>query len=117
MAIPHSPRRSAWISLATTATVGGFSLLAVLVYVADEYPTLQTRAGTLQASVVGLYGVVVILGRWVRMGCARLSRVHSSVPTFLWAGLRGVLPPAGPSFVCTSYILLQFTWFYHKFRV
>ena len=27
---------------------------------------------------------------------ARLFGVHSSVPTFLWAGLRGVQPPAGP---------------------
>ena len=64
-------------SRATTAGVGDFSLLAVLVYVADEYPTSKTGAWTLQAGVVGLYGVVVILGRWVRLGCARLSRVHS----------------------------------------
>src|SRR5215217_7844561 len=42
----------------------------------------------LEAGVVRLYGVVVILGRWVRVGCARLCGVHSSVPTFLWAGLR-----------------------------
>jgi hypothetical protein len=27
---------------------------------------------------------------------ARLFGVHSSVPTFLWAGLRGVAAPAGP---------------------
>ena len=45
-------------SRATTAGVRGFSLLAVLVYVADEYPTFYTGAWTLQASVVGLYGVV-----------------------------------------------------------
>jgi hypothetical protein len=32
---------------AATAGIGGFSLLAVLVYVADEYPSLKTRAGTL----------------------------------------------------------------------
>jgi hypothetical protein len=40
-------------------------------------------------------GVVVLTGfPWTEY--ARLFSVHSSVPTFLWAGLRGVLPPAGP---------------------
>jgi hypothetical protein len=34
-------------SSARAAGVGGLPLLAVLVYVADEYPTLKTRAGTL----------------------------------------------------------------------
>src|SRR5215213_4964281 len=32
---------------AAAARVGGFSLLAVLVYVADEYPAIYARAGTL----------------------------------------------------------------------
>jgi hypothetical protein len=63
---------SVWASRATPAGVGGFSLLAVLVYVADEHPAAYAGAATLQASVVRLYGVVVILGRWVRVGCARL---------------------------------------------
>jgi len=53
-------RHSAWAIRATTAGVGDFSLLAVLVYVADEDPTLKTRAGTLQTSVVSLYSVIVI---------------------------------------------------------
>jgi DNA-binding XRE family transcriptional regulator len=30
----------------------------------------------LKASVVRLYGIVVVLGRWVRMGCARLLCGH-----------------------------------------
>jgi hypothetical protein len=30
-----------------TTQVGGFSLLAVLVYVADKYPAFKTTAGTL----------------------------------------------------------------------
>jgi hypothetical protein len=83
---------------APAATVGGFSLLAVLVYVADEDPAFEASVGAqaLQASVVRLYGVVVIVIRWVRVGCARLFGVHSSVPTFLWAGLRGAPTPAGP---------------------
>jgi hypothetical protein len=40
-------------------------------------------------------GVVVLTGfPWTEY--ARLCGVHSSVPTFLWAGLRGVAAPAGP---------------------
>jgi hypothetical protein len=37
---------------------------------------------------------VMILGRRERV-CARLCGVHSLTP-FLWAGSRGVAPPAGP---------------------
>jgi hypothetical protein len=33
---------------ATAATVGGFPLFAVLVYVADEYPALQAGMGALE---------------------------------------------------------------------
>src|SRR5918993_4433556 len=61
---------------ATAATVGGFPLLAVLIYVADEYPAFEAGTRTLQAGVVRFYGVVVILSGWVRMGCARLCGVH-----------------------------------------
>jgi hypothetical protein len=74
----------------------------VLVYVANEYPTVRASVGALKASVVRLYGIVVILSGWVRVGCARLSGVHSSVPTFLWAGLRGVAAPAGPFLYLTA---------------
>jgi hypothetical protein len=73
-------RRSAWATRATTARVGGFPLLTVLVYVADEYPAVHAGVGTLQASVVRLYGVVVILNGWVRVGCARLCAVHEAPP-------------------------------------
>jgi hypothetical protein len=72
LAIPYSLQRSAWVNRATAASVGGFSLLAVLVDVADEYPAFEAGTGTLQASVVSFYGVVVILSGWVRVGCARL---------------------------------------------
>jgi len=58
---PHSLRRSAWASRAAAAGVGVFSLLAVLVYVADEYPAFEASTRTLQAGVVRLYSVVVIL--------------------------------------------------------
>src|ERR687897_822550 len=59
---------------------------------AKEHPAVHAGVGALEAGVVCLYGVVVLLGRWVR-GCARLCGVHKSS---LWAGLRGVQAPAGP---------------------
>jgi hypothetical protein len=84
-------------SHATTAGVGGFSLVAVLVCVADEHPAIYAGTRTLEAGVVGLYGVVAMLSGWVR---GRLLIVHSSL-LYLWAGLRGVPPPAGP-FLCPT---------------
>src|SRR5215217_3526614 len=59
---------SASFASAAAAGVGGFSLLAVLVYVADEYPAIYARAGAqaLEGGVVSIYGVVVILGRGAR---------------------------------------------------
>src|SRR5215208_4197368 len=79
---------------AAAAPVGGFPLLAIVVYVANKHPTIYAGAGTLQASVVRLYGVVVILGGWLRVGCARLSGVHRG--SSLWAWSRGAPTPAGP---------------------
>jgi hypothetical protein len=38
---------------------------------AKEHPAAYAGVGALEAGVVGLYGVVLILGGWVR-GCARL---------------------------------------------
>jgi hypothetical protein len=82
---------------AAVASVGDNSLLAIVVYVANEYPTVSAGVGAqaLKAGVVRLHSVVVILSGWVRVGCARLFGVHSGVLS-LWAGLRGVSPPAGP---------------------
>ena len=47
LAIPHALRRSAWAIRATAAGVGRFSLLSVLVYVADEHPTFESIARAL----------------------------------------------------------------------
>ena len=44
---------------------------------AKEHPAVHAGVGALEAGVVRLYGIVVILGGWVRIGCARLSSVHS----------------------------------------
>ena len=81
-------RMSAWAIRATTAWVGGYSLLAVLVHVADEHPALKAGTRTLEAGVVRLYGVVIVAGLRYSVGVHRGSS--------LWAGSRGVSAPAGP---------------------
>jgi len=73
---PHDTEAGLSAIRATAATVGGFPLLAVLIYVADEHPPVYAGTRTLQAGVVGLYSVVLLLSRWVRVGCARLCGVH-----------------------------------------
>jgi hypothetical protein len=66
-----TPSRLATLRLATAAEVK-LVLLYVLTRLRVErdlayrYPTLKTRAWTLQASVVRIYSVVVIVSRWVR---------------------------------------------------
>jgi hypothetical protein len=47
---------------------------------ADVDDAVYAGVRTLQASVVRLYSVVVILGGWVRVGCARLWGVHEAPP-------------------------------------
>jgi hypothetical protein len=76
-------------SCAAAATVGGFSLLSVLVYVADEHPTFDAGMGAqaLQTGVVRLYSVVIMVVE-VYPRC-----VHKSS---LWAGLREMAVSAGP---------------------
>ena len=44
---------------------------------AKEHPAIYAGEGALEAGVVRLYGVVVLLREWVRVGCARLCGVHS----------------------------------------
>jgi hypothetical protein len=85
---PHSYGLGLSAIGATAAPVGGFPLLAVLVYVADEYPAFEAGAETLKAGVVRLYGVVIVVMR------VYPSRVHS-YSSFLWAGLRGVSSTSG----------------------
>jgi hypothetical protein len=52
-----------------------FARLLVDGGVAEVDLAVHAGVGALQAGVVGLYGVVMILRRWVR-GCARLWGVH-----------------------------------------
>ncbi len=56
---------------AAATAVGGFPLLALLVYIADEHPAIYAGAWTLEASVVSLYSVVIVV-----VGVYP-SRVHS----------------------------------------
>jgi hypothetical protein len=77
-------------------------LFAVLFdHMADVDGAVVAGVGALEASVVGLYCVVVILGGWVR-GCARLFVDHGIPPwsrPFGW--LLGRLTRGAVSFVCT----------------
>jgi hypothetical protein len=70
-------------TIRATAAGNGLDDLGHFAVVGDDQMTDVDDTGyagaqTLQASVVRLYGVVLILGRWVRVGCARLCGVHSS---------------------------------------
>src|SRR5215217_1247865 len=78
---------SASFASAAAAGVGVFSLLAVLVYIADEYPAIYARAGTqaLEASIVRLYVVLMIVG-WF-FGDGRADALDSLV---------SIRPPYGP---------------------
>ena len=81
---------------AAVATVGGFPLLAVLVYVADKHPAFEATAGTLKAGVVCLYGVLImVMVAIVVMGVYPIC-VHSPNP-FCGPGSGVSLAPAGPS--------------------
>jgi hypothetical protein len=46
----------------------------------DKADAIVAGVGAFKAGVMRLYGIVVILDGWVRVGCARLSRVHSLHP-------------------------------------
>jgi hypothetical protein len=89
-----TPARLPTLRVATTAEVKRVLLyllarLRVGHDVAYRYPAIIADVG-------GLVRLILLLGGWVRVGCVRLWSVHSSVPTFLWAGLRGGATPAGP---------------------
>jgi hypothetical protein len=73
-----------------------FTGTGVLDKVRDVDEAIGAGVGALEAGVMRLYGVVLILGGWVR-GCARLLCGHEVAPS--WSGSRGAPTPAGP-FVC-----------------
>jgi hypothetical protein len=84
---PISHQKLASFFRAAATAVGDFPLLAILVYVADEYPAAYTCVGAFQAGVMRLYGVVVILGGWMRWVRGRLIHVNL---LYRLAGSRGV---------------------------
>ena len=73
------PRLSAIRAAAARHGVYDLDLFAVVAYdpMADVDDALQAGVGTLERGVVRLYGVVVVLDRWVRVGYVRLCGVHS----------------------------------------
>jgi hypothetical protein len=108
---------------AAATAVGGFSLFAVLVYVADEYPAAYAGMGTqaLQTGVVRLYSVVVILGGWVRVGCARLSSVHSEPPSSVGqvpgcCYTRGAIPLSDTHILPIYYTFTTLLWYNFRKR-
>jgi hypothetical protein len=71
---------------AAAAAVGRFPLFAVLVHIADEHPAVYADVGALVL-------VVVFLGRWLCVGCARLCVGHEVTPS--WSGPRELVTPRG----------------------
>jgi hypothetical protein len=80
-------------------TVNGLDDLYLFAILFDQMADVDDAAlagvRTLQASVVRLYGVVVVLGGWVR-GCARLLCGHWDIPPLAWRS-RIALVGAGTS--------------------
>jgi hypothetical protein len=59
----------------------------------------------LETGVVRLYGVVVLLGGWVRVGCARLSGVHEVPPRAVLNEARDNLKEAGQRIRATQSLM------------
>jgi|SRR5215211_5489539 hypothetical protein len=57
-----------------------FTGTGVLDKMPDVDDALVAGVGTLEAGVVRLYSIVLILGGWVRVGCARLLCGHEAFP-------------------------------------
>jgi hypothetical protein len=97
-------------TIRASPTRNGLDDLDLFAVVTDDQMTdvddaLVAGVGALKAGVMRLNGVVGILSRWVRMGCARLCGVHSEPPSSVgrasgdtWRSLRGAIP------VCTSIV-------------
>src|SRR5829696_6449332 len=88
-----TPARLPTLRVATTAEVKRV-LLYLLARLRVGHDVVY-RYPAIVADVGGLVRLILLLDRWVRVGCARLSSVHSSVPTFVWARSRGVPSTCG----------------------
>jgi hypothetical protein len=73
-----------------------FAATGALDNMPDVDDALVAGVGAFKTGVMRLYGVVVLLGRWVRVGCARL--IHVNLLSRL-AGLRGVTSTCGAIYV------------------
>ena len=75
------PKLFAIRTLAAGNGLKDLDLFAVLFdQMADVDDAIGTGVGALKAGVMRLYGVVVILGGWVRAGCAILDGGHEDSP-------------------------------------
>src|SRR5215204_72911 len=83
-------------TLTPLATNQDVYLLAIVIDHPQTDPSIVADMRSLEGSVMRLYGVVVILSRWVR-GCARLLCGHEAIPS--WSVPRGVGSIAGASYV------------------
>ncbi len=84
---------------AALATANGVEyLFAIVVDGAQEDPPRKA----VKAVALPVLGLVLASGcgvvKWVASPYTGV--VHKVPPSFLWAGLRGVLPPAGPFLTC-----------------
>jgi hypothetical protein len=73
-----------------------FAGTGVLDKMPDVDDAIGAGVGALKAGVMRLYGVVVILGGWVRVGWARLLCGHWDIPLLAWRS-RFALDGAGAS--------------------
>jgi hypothetical protein len=101
-----TPARLPTLRVATTAEVKRVLLyllarLRVGHDVAYRYPAIIADVG-------GLVRLILLLGRWVCVGCARLLYGHEDAPS--WSGLRGAPTPPGP-FLYLTHSLYQFYYF------
>jgi hypothetical protein len=89
---------------APAAAEGVEDLFTVVVEGAQEHPSLEA----VKAVALPILGIVEAsrCGIVERVASPYTGVVHKVPPSFLWAGPRGALPPAGPfPFLLTSYIL------------
>jgi len=81
-----------------------FAGTGVLDKVPDVDDAFVAGVRALEASVMRLYGVVVILIGWVRVGCARLLCGHEAYPFVVQASGSGC--SCGASFMLQDYCLI-----------
>ena len=86
------------IGVGLSAIRATFAGTGVLDKVPEVDDAIDTGVGAIEAGVMRLYGVVMILSRWVR-GCARLCGVHEDC-SFVVRSRGGRRPSPGSMVSC-----------------